>query len=369
MNVDPRYFDYAASSPPWKAAIEAYADSSKINYANPSSIHLHGKNVKQKLLEQKKAFCDLLHFHDGRLLLCSTGSEANNTIIEGHLKKFPDGKLLMAEDVHDSIWYASKYHQKSIKILPIDDQGRLHHEKLEHFLTSGISMVCINHICNETGVTHDIRRIADMCYRNRVKLLVDGMQAVGHVPVDLNEIHCTYYTFSGHKFGAVKGTAGALIRDDEFEPLIHGGRQEWNLRAGTENLSGVASLVSALEISLKLMEKETSRLHELRNGMISRLKQFPKLLINSPESGYPGILSISIPGVSGREMVGAMSMHGFAVSTGSACHASQLEPSRIILAMGQNKQEAIGTVRISMGYGTTSEAMEELLDRFVDAIR
>ena len=369
FQANPNYFDYASTAPPWKEAMETYVQISGAYFGNPSSLHAQGKATKQKLLELKMECCDLLGFHDGRLLLCASGSEANNTIIEGHIAKFPKGRLLIAEDVHDSIWYATEKHKNLVDVLKIDQKGQYSLQKFERLLSKGISLVCINHVCNETGAIHPVKEMAELCFKNQVKILIDGMQAVGHIPIDLDNIPCTYYSISGHKFGSVKGTGGIFMRDDQFEPLINGGKQEWNLRAGTEHIAGLSSMVVALRKSLECLEEETKRLSELKKFMIQQLPNTRSVLVNSPEHSVPGILSISIPGVSGREVVGALSILGFAVSTGSACHSNQMEPSRIILAMGRNKVEAIGTVRISMGLWTSIESSTELMNLLVDRIK
>lgn len=365
MEIDPKYFDYAASSPVWSEALEVFTEISQIQYANPSSNHLYGKNARIKLLELKKQFCDLLQFYDGRLLFCASGSEANNTIIEGHLKLFPEGKLLIAEDVHDSMWYASKNHSKSTEILKIDAQGRISRKDLERAIKRKITLVCLNHVCNETGTIQAVKELSEICIRNKVKVLIDGVQAVGHIPVNLDEIPCTYYTLSGHKFGAVRSAAGALIRDSEFNPLIHGGKQEWNLRAGTENIAGLASMVIALKKSIDIINSETERLNDLVCHLISRLKNIPRVSFNTPDHSAPGILSISFSDITGREIVGALSLAGFAISTGSACHANEVKPSRIILSLGRNASEAKNTVRISMGRGTSKQATDDLANELL----
>ncbi len=364
--ADPNYFDYAASAPPWQEALHAFTQISQKIYANPSSIHHAGKEAKHTLLALKKELCDLMQFYDGRFLLCASGTEANNSIINGHRNWHHNGRILIAEDAHDSIWYATKAYSEATEILPIEQDGQYQIEKFEKVLSGKISLVCINHVCNETGVIQPVKELADICYKKKIRLMIDGMQSLGHLPVNLNEIPCTYYTVSGHKFGAVKGSGGIFMRDDQFDPLIRGGQQEWNLRAGTENLSGVASMVAALKKSLSILEEEWLRLYELKNTLISRIRSIPGLLINSPQNSLPGLLSISIPGMAGRAMAGVLSISGFSVSTGSACHANQLEPSRIILAMGRSRTEAIGSLRISMGPGTTEEAVHKLSDKLIE---
>ena len=223
--------------------------------------------------------------------------------------------------------------------------------------------MCINHACNETGAIHDVGRLGTICQANNVKLLVDGTQAVAHIPIDMNNLPFDYYTFSAHKFGGLRSTGGILIRDDEFDPLIRGGRQEWNKRAGTENVAGMGAAVSALAECLAHQEVEISRLTGLAGNFKDRIRNLlPSVVGNTPYNSIPGFLSISFPDYKGNEIVTALSLSGFSVSTGSACHANQIEPSRIILAMGRNEKVATGTIRISMGYGTPPDAVEALLE-------
>lgn len=366
--ADPKYFDYAASAPPWPESLDTYKKASATYFANPSSLHRQGRSTKQKLLTLKKTFCELLHFYDGRLLLCSSGSEANNTIIEGQMKMFPEGRLLIAEDVHDSIWYATKNHKKSVEILKIDPYGQIPIDKFERALTKDITLVCTNHVSNETGTIHPVKEMADLCSRKQKRILIDGTQSVGHLPVNLDAIPFNYYSFSGHKFGGPKSAGGVFIRDDRFESLIKGGKQEWSLRAGTEDIAGLSAIIVALKMSLDCLEEEMNRLSILKKFLLKQLKKVPHVLINSLENSLPGFLSICIPGMTGSEIVAVLSHSGFAISTGSACHADQLEPSRIITAMGRNKREANGFIRISMGIGTTNEAVTDLSIALLDLV-
>lgn len=367
--IDPRYFDYAASSPIWQESLDAFSVTAKKYIANPSSQHRCGREAKQELLTLKKTCCDVLQFYDGRLMQCASGSEANNTIIEGHMNRFPEGKIVIAEDVHDSIWYATKKYSKAVNILRIDSDGQLKTSHLERDLGNDITMLCINHVSHETGAIHPAKDIADVCARKGKRILIDGAQSVGHLPIDMNAIPFTYYTFSGHKFGGAKSVGGAFIRDDNFEPLIKGGKQEWNLRAGTEDLAGLSALVSALKKSLDSMNEEGQRLDVLKRSMLKPFMQLPHVIINSPENSLPGILSVSILGMTGSELVALLSHEGFAISTGAACHANEMEPSRIIMAMGRSEKEALGTIRISMGIGTTADAVNQLMKALLDIIK
>lgn len=365
-----RYFDYAASSPPWPEAIDAYTRNVRLYYANPSSQHTPGKAAKQRLLALKKEFCDMIRYFDGRLLLCASGTEANNTIIDGHMNMFPKGKLLIAEDVHESIWYAVEKYKKAVETIKIDHSGQLSVDQLEKALNNKPTLVCISHVCNETGVIHPVKEIADLCFSKQTRILIDGAQSVGHVPLHFDDVPFTYYSFSGHKFGSVKSTGGVLVRDDQFLPMLKGGKQEWGLRAGTEDVAGLAAMVAALKMSIEHWDVEKDQLKMLKQLVIDKLIKIPGLVVNSPKSSsLPGLLSLSVPGYSGREIVGALALSGYAISTGSACHENELAPSRIMLAMGRTEEEAIGSIRISMGPGTTGEAVDGLVKALLELIK
>jgi len=367
---DPKYFDYAASCPPFQEALDKFTEMSARHFANPSSSHRHGLTAQKEMLSLKKEFCDLVHFYDGRLLLCSSGTEANNTIIEGHMHRFPQARLLIAEDAHDCIWYATKKYARRTKICPIDRNGLLNLDTFRGLITKNISMVCINHASHELGTIHPVTEIAEITTFLNVKLLVDGVQAMGKIPVDLSTLSCDYYSFSAHKFGGPRSVGGVLIRDDQFEPLLQGGKQEWSLRAGTENLPGLAACLVALKSGLITMREETIRLKKLSRYFQDELvKILPDTLINSPIDCVPGLVSLSFPGESNQEIIAALSLSGYALSAGSACQAGQINPSRILLALGRSPDEAKGTLRISMGYGTTPEAVDTLIDALVEYVQ
>ncbi len=370
LKLDPYYFDHSASTPPYEEALEQFKSYSLKYHANPSSIHSSGKEAARKLLELKIRFCKLLDFQDGHLLLCSSATEANNTVIEGHRVRFPSGRILIAEDVHDSIWYATRKHKMHTDVFPLKEMEDLSHETLARTIKRDTSLICINQVCNETGRVLPLKILAEFCHLRNIRLLVDGSQAVGHIPISLNSIPCDYYSFSAHKFGGTRSMGGLLVRDRQFEPLLSGGKQEWELRAGTENLPGLAAAVTAFEIATSNLSEETTQFNKLKSNLVWELKSESKdVLINTPDPCRPGFLSLSFPGCQGNELVTALSLSGFKIATGSACHAERPEPSRIIMATGRNKKEAIGTIRVSIGRGNTEESVKELGQALLNQIR
>jgi cysteine desulfurase len=359
---DPKYFDYAASAPPFREALDVYSTVSASHYANPSSIHSKGGICREKLREWKGAFCALLGFGDGRLLLTSSGTEANNTLVLGHLNSGAPGKVYLAENVHDSLWFARDLHASRTCTIKNNRKGIVEVGDILSIVREKPSLICLSHGCNETGAIQPLDDIGSICHYHNIPLLIDGVQTAGHIPLNLDDVPFTYYTFSAHKFGAPRGTGGALIRGDAFDPLLRGGSQEWNLRAGTENIAGLAASVKALSLSVEHFERENIRLDALKRMFMALLKDTGiRFLQNSPEHCLAGFLSLSFPGMSAGEIVAGVSLSGYSISTGSACHADKLEPPRAILAIGRRSDEASGTVRITMGRHTTEEAVQGLV--------
>ena len=357
--IDPKYFDYAASVPPFEEVLDVFKQYSIDHFANPSSIHPAGLSAKNTLGELKRKFCQQLNFNDGRLFLCASASEANNTILES----YHDQKILLVEDVHSSIWYAKDKYPKNVSVFTINPDGSIDIDRLLVELDKSPALMAMTHASNETWRIHDIETICRFAKARGVKTLVDAAQTIGHISIDMETIEVDYLVFSAHKFGGCRGTGGILARDLSFDALIKGGEQEWQKRAGTENIAGLAAAEKALEISLSSSAEEAQRLSALNKTFCDTIKEsIPGVLFNSEIStdSLASLISLSIAGKSGTEIVRALSLDDISISTGSACHSDQEEPSRVIMALGRSQDEASGTIRISMGRGTNEDAILEL---------
>jgi len=368
--MDPaRYFDYAATSPMLPEAVAAYAVASERYYGNPSSPHSPGHAAREALYEAKDRICAAVSFSDGRLVLTSGGTESNNLVVEGFCAAEPEGLILLAEDVHPSLWYAAERHPDRVRVLRLGDSPKIDAGRVRETL-DGVGLVVCSHICNETGLRHDVRGIAELCHRKGVRCHVDGTQALGHVAVDLDAIPCDSYAFSAHKFGGPRGVGGLFLREGRLEPILRGGGQEWHLRAGTENVAGCLATAEALAVSCARREAEEERLRRLAAQLLDGLAgmERPPLVNGDPATGLPGLVSCSATGISGHAAVTELDLRGFALATGSACHADRVEPSRVILALGRDQEQALGTLRISMGFGTTPEAVADLAGAVRDVI-
>jgi cysteine desulfurase len=357
MNDD-RYFDCAASAPPFPEALKRFEEVSLGLYGNPSSTHEAGQRAHKEREAAGEGFLARLGLPDGSLILASGATEANNLVIRSAMDANPEGRLLLAADVHDSAWFAKEFYPGRVDLLETGPDGRINPDRLEARLTKKTVLCSVLHANNETGVIHDVRSIGAACARRSVALHCDGVQAVGHLPLALSGIPFAAYTFSAHKFGGPRGVGGAIVRDVHPGPLLRGGGQEDGARSGTENVAGLSAALVALEMSLRALDAEAPRLRRLARLLMDSV---PDALVNSdPEKGVPGLVSLSFPNLVGENLVAEMNLRGFAVSAGSACGSGRMEPSRPVLAMGRTREQALGTVRISMGRSTTEDSVRAL---------
>jgi len=348
--TDEGYFDTAATTPPYPEALRRFEEVSLRQFGNPSSSHGAGQQARETLETARKAFLARVGFADGTLVLTSGATEANNLVLQG-------GRPLLAADVHPSAWFA----RERSDVVETGPDGRISPDKLAAAITKKTSLVSIVHANNETGVVQDVKALGEVCAKKGVPLHVDGVQALGRLPVTLSELPFAFYTFSAHKFGGPRGVGGVLLRNAALTPQILGGGQEKGARGGTENVPGLAAALVALDLSTRSLETEAPRLRKLAALITDEIKSaVPDALVNSTATGVPGLVSFSFPKLLGEEIVVELNLRGFFVSAGSACGSGKMEPSRPVMAMGRTREQALGTVRISMGRHTTEESVRRL---------
>jgi len=369
MTSPHHYFDWAAAAPPFPEALRAQSDAAALWFGNPSATHQAGHTAQNEWRRLRDALAALCRF-DGRFIATSGATESNNLVIHGVMRAAPDARVAVAEDVHASIWEACLRYRNRMDIVPVEPDGSLSSAILEKHLKRGTALFCCSHGSNETGVIHDAESLASVCRRLDVKCLMDGSQTLGHGPVDLSVVTCDFYSFASHKFGGPRGFGGLFTRCDPGEPLFNGGRQQWGLRAGTENLPGLAGTVEALRLSIEAMPSETIRLRALALLVLKALRDanLEFVMNGDPATGLPGFVSCSFPGLNGSALAADLGLRGFDVATGSACHADVIEPSRVIMALDKDIRRATGAIRISFGRLTTSESVEAFAAALVDTV-
>ena len=366
-----RYFDYAAAAPPLDEALSAQAEAARTWFGNPSAAHKPGAAARAELDRLRGALAAQCGFAEGHLVLMSGATEANNWVVHGVMRAHEAGRVLVAADVHASVWNACRRYPDRMDALPLDSSGRISLDKLAAAIRPDTRLVCCSHVASETGFIHDVGAIAAFCRDRGILCHVDGAQALGRVPVSLAAIACDFYTFSAHKFGGPRGCGGVFMRAPALAPLLDGGAQEGGLRPGTENLPALAGAVVALERSLAAMASEHDRLHALTRTVLAELERSDTTFrINgAPEHTAPGFLSMSFPGLDGHALVADLAVQGFAIATGSACSENRPEPSRAILALGRDPAEALGTLRLSLGRASRPESVEAFAAALVATVR
>jgi cysteine desulfurase len=365
------YFDYAAAAPPFPEALNAQAQAAEHWFGNPSAAHGPGRAARLEQDRLRQRFAGLCGFAGGRLVFASGATEANNWVIQGTMANRPAGRILVAPDVHASVWNVCQRYPGQIDPLPVDRHGRIHLRDLTARLTADTCLVCCSHVGSETGIVQDAGTIAAVCESHGVACLVDGAQACGRIPVDLSALAADFYVFSAHKFGGPRGLGGVFLRGQPVPALMDGGAQEWGLRPGTENLPALAGAMAALESSLALMAAETERLRGFTRTILARLEHSPTpFQVNGdPESTAPGFLSMTFPGLDGHALVADLAVQGFAIASGSACSAGKPGPSRAVLALGRSPADSLGTVRISFGRSTRPESVEAFARALLETVR
>jgi cysteine desulfurase len=219
---------------------------------------------------------------------------------------------------------------------------------------------------NETGVLHDLQGIGAVCRERGVLFHTDAVQFFGKLPFAFDDLPIDLASLSSHKIGGPKG-AGALLLGrgiSSVRPLFTGGSQERKIRPGTENLPGIVGFGRAAELASEELSRESRRIRALRDRLETGIRAaFPEVVVNGESAPrLPNTSNVSFPGVDGHDLLVALDLEGFAVSTGAACHAGAAEPSHVILAMGRSRELASGSIRFSLGWETTEEEMDRLLD-------
>ncbi len=359
------YLDYNATTPVDPAVVEAMlpflAGGLAGGFGNPSSSHEYGRRAHLALDEARARVAGLLGCQPGQIVFTGSGSEADNLAIKGVAEAYRDrGRHVITSRIeHPAVLNTCRYlerHGYRVTYLPVDRDGRVRPSDVERALTAETILVSIMHANNETGVLQPIAEITALARARGALVHTDAAQSVGKFPTAVEALGVDLLTVVGHKLYAPKGVGALYVRDGvRLEPLVHGAGHEAGRRAGTENVPYAVALGKAAEIAAGNLADEARRLRALRDRLHERLAAAVSgLMLNGhPVERLPNTLNVSFPGVDGEELLAATP--SVAASTGSACHAGRTEPSEVLLAMGLDRERALGAVRLSLGRFTTPE--------------
>jgi cysteine desulfurase len=369
----PVYLDHAATTPVRPEVLEAMLPYlTEQSFGNPSSAHRFGRAARAGIEQARRQIAEALGAEPSQVIFTSGGTEADNLGIVGAALAARDRGASMCAAVsaieHKAVLAAAHAvcHLGGREVLlPVNPEGLLDLDALDAALAEGPSVVSVMWVNNEVGVIQPVEEIACRCRDAGVIFHTDAVQAIGKVPVSLTGLPCTLLTISGHKIGAPKGIGALIVRDRKaVEAIIHGGGQQFGIRPGTENVAGAVALGRAAQLAAAEQADLAERLGSLRNELAARLKAgVPDLLINAEQSlRAPHLLSVAVQGADSEALIMHLDLAGVAVSSGSACSTGAVEPSHVLVAMSLPRDLALGTIRFSLGRGSTQADIDRAIE-------
>ncbi len=368
------YLDNAASTPVRSEVLEKMLPYFSRDFGNPSSLYSLAETGRNAVAEAREHISKEIGSRASEIVFTSGGTEANNTAVKGvalALKNFGKHVIVGATEHHSVLHPAEQLERMGweVTVIPVNRQGQIDSLQVAQAVRSDTTIVSIMLANNEIGTIQDIAVISEAVKRSAndkkatVSIHSDAVQAVGKLPIDVSTLGVDMLSFSGHKVGGPKGVGALYIkRGTPLEPLLQGGGQERQRRSGTENVPGIVGMGEAFRLAqserLQFCEN-TKRLSEkLRKGILSSID---RVEVNSDMNGLPNIQNFSFFGLAGEHVLVSLDLEGVCASSGSACSSASVEPSHVLLALGMDAEEAVSSVRFSLGRDTTEEDVSRVI--------
>ncbi|MGQ0793950.1 MAG: cysteine desulfurase family protein [Deltaproteobacteria bacterium] len=379
------YLDYNATTPVDARVLEAMMPYLGGEFGNPSSIHSFGSRAKTALDDAREISAEFLGCRPREVVFTGSGSESNNFAVKGYALGLAEkgNHLITTEVEHASALETFRYLETqgfAVTYLGVGADGLVDLDELTSAITARTTLISVIFANNETGTIMPVAQIAQIAKERGVVFHTDAIQAVGKIGIDLRSLPVDLLSFSAHKLYAPKGVGGLFIRSGvTLPPLVHGGGQERGRRSGTENVAGIVGLGRAFEVMMRGdagdgMLQDDGRVRRLRDALhVGIMERVGGVSLNGHrEMRLVNTLNLSFEGAEGDSIVMNLDIEGIAASTGSACSEGNVEPSHVLLAMGQSKGQAASSVRFSLGRFTQDGDIRralEVLPGIVDRIR
>lgn len=345
-------------------------------YGNASSIHYFGQNAKRQLEGARRQIAGLIHANAAEIVFTSGGTEADNMAVLGVVRASGHRSPHVVSTTIEHPAVLSPCAQlaregASVTLLPVGASGVVDPDDVRQALQPETSLVSIMHANNELGTVQPIAEIARITRQAGVPLHVDGVQALGKIPVDVETLGVDVYSMSGHKLYAPKGVGALYVRKGtRMAPISFGGHHERDRRPGTENVPGAVAFGAAAELAAERLGADAGRLAQLRDRLENAiLESISETGINGARSNrVPNTSNIYFDGIDGEALVIALDLRGFAVSTGAACSSGALTPSHVLIAIGLSADRARASMRFSLGHGTTAGQVDALVEALAASV-
>lgn len=374
------YLDNNATTMVDPAVVEAMVPFFSEIYGNPNSLHRFGTASHPAITKAINQMYKAINASDkDDIIFTSCATESNNWVLKSvWVDKILNGDknhIVTTEIEHPSVLSTCKFlEEQGVKVtyLPVNDQGIVEAHTLRSFITEKTALVSVMWANNETGMIFPIKEIGEICKEKGVLFHTDGVQAVGKIPVDMQDVHVDFMSMSAHKFHGPKGIGALYIRNsEELTPLLHGGEHMGGRRSGTLNVPYIVGMGKAIELATENIEEKMvsirAKRDRLEDALLAGLSDV--MVVGNRDNRTPNTILISIRGVEGEGMLWDLNNALIGASTGSACASEDLEANTVMLAIGADNELAHTGIRLSLSRFTTDEEIDYVIERFENAVK
>lgn len=364
------YLDHAATTPVKEEVLEAMLPYFNKKFGNPSSIYLIGRESRKAIDEAREKVAEAIGTNPEEIYFTSGGTEADNWALKGiaYANRDKGNHIITSAIEHHAVHNVCHYLEKDgfeVTYVPVNSDGIISVDKLKESIKPTTILISVMFANNEIGTIQPVEEIGKIAKERGIYFHTDAVQAIGNIPVNVNELNVDLLSLSAHKFYGPKGIGALFVRKGvKIGSFIQGGKQEKGRRAGTENIPGIVGLGKAIELAVKNMDNYNSKLLRLREKLIDGvIKKIPYVRLNGDRTKrLPGNANFSFEFVEGESLLLMLDMKGIAASSGSACTSGSLDPSHVLLAIGLPHEIAHGSVRFTIGDTNTEEDIDYVLE-------
>lgn len=376
MEKDIVYLDHAATTPVIPEVSEEMLPYFSEKFGNPSSIYSLGRESKEVIDRSRERVAAAIGAVPKEIFFTGSGTEADNWAIKGiaFANKEKGNHIITTSIEHHAVMHVCEYLEKNgfeVTYLSVDENGLVTPEQVRKSIKPNTILVSIMMANNEIGTIQPISEIGSITREKEIYFHTDAVQAVGSIPVNVEDLKVDLLSLSAHKFYGPKGVGALYIRKGvKIDSYVHGGAQERGRRSGTENIPGIAGLGKAIEISTEKMDEHYNKVLELRERTIEEvMKKIPYVRLNGHrQKRLPGNVNFSFEFIEGESLLLMLDMKGIAASSGSACTSGSLDPSHVLLALGLPHETAHGSLRLTFGNDNSMEDINFLMDELPSVV-
>lgn len=371
------YMDNAATTMPKKEVVEAMMPYLTENYGNPSAIYQFANISKAAIAKARKEVADLIHVRPETIYFTSGGTESDNWVLQEAFHNairngIKEPHIITSRIEHHAILHTCQSLRElgcQVTMLPVDHNGLVDPRAVRDAIQENTVLISIMAANNEIGTIEPITEIGEIAHGAGIPFHTDAVQAFGQIPMDVSKMPIDYLSASSHKIYGPKGVGFLYINEKQkTKALLHGGGQERNRRAGTENVAGIVGFGRACELAKNSLEDRMQRESNLRDYMTNRLlKEISDVHLNGdPIKRLPNNINLSFQGIEGESILIMLDMRGICASSGSACTAGSIDPSHVLIATGLSPEEARESIRLTISDTTTKDEVDQVVDALIE---